>query len=68
MLIQVGSEEILLDDATTLAEKARADGVAVELKVWDGLWHVWHAFGNLIPESRRAFEEIGQFIFLSIPR
>lgn len=68
MLIQVGSEEILLDDATTLAEKARADGVAVELKVWDGLWHVWHAFGNLVPESRRAFEEIGQFIFLSIPR
>jgi acetyl esterase/lipase len=62
MLIQVGSEEILLDDAHMLAEKARADGVNVELKVWDGLWHVWHALGSLIPESRMANEEIKRFI------
>jgi epsilon-lactone hydrolase len=62
LLIQVGSEEILLDDARLLAEKAKADGVDVTLKVWDGLWHVWHALGNLIPESRQAFEEIGGFI------
>jgi epsilon-lactone hydrolase len=62
LLIQVGSEEILLDDAITLAEKAKAAGVDVTFKVWAGLWHVWHALGNLIPENRQAFEEIGTFL------
>jgi epsilon-lactone hydrolase len=62
LLIQVGSEEILLDDARMLAEKAKAAGVDVTLKVWSGLFHVWPALGNLIPESRQAFEEMGQFL------
>ncbi|PKN91983.1 MAG: alpha/beta hydrolase [Chloroflexi bacterium HGW-Chloroflexi-6] len=62
MLIQVGSDEILLDDARLLAEKARADGVTVELRVWDGMWHVWHALADLTPESRAAFDEIAQFV------
>jgi len=62
LLIQVGSDEILLDDSLALATKARADGVDVMLKVWDGLWHVWPALGSLIPESGLAFEELGEFI------
>lgn len=62
LLIQAGSDEILLDDARWLAEKARADGVDVTLSVWEGLWHAWHALGRLIPESRQAFEEIDAFL------
>ncbi|MCX6065942.1 MAG: alpha/beta hydrolase, partial [Chloroflexi bacterium] len=62
LLIQVGSEEILLDDARMVAEKASAAGVEVTLKVWDDLWHVWPALGELLPESRQSFEEIRQFI------
>ena len=62
MLIQVGSQEILLDDAHMLARKARAGGVFVKLEIWNGLWHVWHVLGDLIPESRQAFDEISQFI------
>jgi acetyl esterase/lipase len=62
LLIQVGSEEVLLDDSVTLAEKAKADGVDVTLKVWDGLWHVWPALGDLIPESRAAFNEMNEFL------
>jgi epsilon-lactone hydrolase len=62
LLIQVGSEEILLDDALMVAEKAQADGVAVTLQVWASLWHVWHALGDLLPENRRAFAEIRQFV------
>lgn len=61
MLIQVGSEEILLDDSITLAEKARTANVEVNLKVWKGMWHVWHIIGDIIPESRMAIEEIGAF-------
>lgn len=62
LLIQVGSEEILLDDSIMLAEKARTDGVDVTLKVWDGMWHVWQALGDLIPENKKTFEEIGEFV------
>jgi epsilon-lactone hydrolase len=58
LLIQAGSEEILLDDALTLAKKAQVAGVDVTLSIWQGLWHVWPALGDLIPESRAAFEEI----------
>jgi len=62
LLIQVGGDEILLDDSLLLAEKAGADGVDVTLKIWDEMWHVWQALGDLIPESRAAFEEMGQFV------
>lgn len=62
LLIQVGSEEILLDDSILLAEKAKSAGVDVTLKIWDGMWHVWQALGDLIPENKRTFEEIGQFV------
>jgi len=62
LLIQVGSEEILLDDSILLAEKAKFAGVDVTLKIWDGMWHVWQALGDLIPENKKTFEEIGQFV------
>jgi acetyl esterase/lipase len=62
MLIQVGSEEILLDDATTVADRAKAASVDVTLKIWPGMWHVWHATGTWLPEARDALAEIGQFV------
>lgn len=62
LLIQVGSDEVLLDDARMLAEKAKAAGVDATLNIWDEMWHVWQALGELIPESKRAFEEVGQFL------
>jgi epsilon-lactone hydrolase len=62
LLIQVGSDEILLGDSILLVERAKADGAQVELKIWDGMFHVWHVLGDLIPESKMAFEEIGQFV------
>lgn len=63
MLIQVGEHEILRSDSSRLAENARQAGVDVTLEVWDGMWHVWHAFAGLVPESQRAIERIGSFIY-----
>ena len=62
LLIQVGSEEVLLDDALKVAEKAKSAGVEVTLKVWPGMWHVWHATGPWLPESREALEEVVKFV------
>ena len=62
LLIQVGTREILLDDATRVAERARAAKVDVELETWDGLIHVWQLFGPNVPEAVQAVNKIGEFI------
>jgi len=61
-LIQVGEQEVLLDDARVVAEKAGSAGVDVTLSVFEGMWHVWHTLGTMLPEGRQAFEEIRRFI------
>jgi acetyl esterase/lipase len=62
MLIQVGDDEILLDDSTRLAEKLEAAGIDVEIEVWPEMWHVFQMFVGKMPESRRAIEKIGAYI------
>ncbi|MFM8408864.1 MAG: alpha/beta hydrolase [Alphaproteobacteria bacterium] len=62
LLVQVGTAEVLLDDATRLAERARAAGVDVTLEVWDDMVHVWQAFAAILPEARDAIERIGAFV------
>jgi len=62
LLIQVGTAEILLDDAIRLAERAKAVGVDVTLDIWPDMVHVWQAFAIVAPESREAIEKIGGFI------
>lgn len=62
LLIQVGSEEVLLDDAKELAKKSKSAGVDVTISIYGGMWHVWQTMGELLPESRAAFEEISEFV------
>lgn len=61
-LIQVGSDEILRDDAVRMSERLRAAGCHVELEVWPRLPHVWHLFAPLLPEAGQAIERIGRFV------
>jgi acetyl esterase/lipase len=62
LLIQVGSDELILSDSTGLAERAQAAGVLVTLQVWQDMQHEWHFAAGLIPESRQAVDAIGAFI------
>lgn len=62
LLIQVGSEEILLDDAVQLAERIQAKGGAVDCQVYQGMWHNFQMFNRLITEAEDALEQIGQFV------
>ena len=59
--IQVGSQEILLGDASQLAQSARQAGVEVNLEVYDGMWHVFQAMADL-PEARQANQSMGGFL------
>jgi acetyl esterase/lipase len=61
LLIQVGSDEILLDDSRRFAQKAMEQGVTTTLHIWQGMWHVWHTLGDFMPESRQALDGIAQF-------
>jgi monoterpene epsilon-lactone hydrolase len=61
LLVQVGSEEVLLDDAVGLAEQARAAGVAATLEIWPDMIHVWHWFFPMLDEGQRAIEGAGAF-------
>ena len=62
LLIQVGSDEMLLDDSLRFAEKAREAGHPVELEVWERMIHVWHYLARYVPEGRQAIERIGRFV------
>jgi len=62
LLLQVGSAEVLLDDSTRVAEHARSAGVDVTLKVWEDMFHVWHAFADMLPEGMQATQELADFL------
>ncbi|MDE2419901.1 MAG: alpha/beta hydrolase [Gammaproteobacteria bacterium] len=62
MLIQVGTEEVLLDDALQLAKRAERSGIAVDCHVYDGMWHNFQMFNALLKTSDQALDEIAQFI------
>ena len=62
LLIQAGSHEILLDDATRLAAHAAAADVRVTLEVTPGVPHVFQAFAALLDEAGAALNSAGAFI------
>jgi epsilon-lactone hydrolase len=61
-LIQVGSDEVLCDDAARIAERMRAAGCEVALEIWPRMPHVWQLFAEVMPEARRAIADIGRFV------
>ena len=62
LLVHVGDDEVLLDDATGLAKQARAAGVDVSLEVWPKMIHVWHWFFPMLDEGQAAVDKIGDFV------
>jgi acetyl esterase/lipase len=62
LLIQVGTAETLLDDASRLAERARKAGVNVTYDPWEGMIHVWQLFAPMLDEGKQAIDKLGAFI------
>jgi epsilon-lactone hydrolase len=62
LLIQAGTYEILLDDATRLATRAAADEVDVTLEITAGATHVFQTYWTEIDEGRDALINAGAFI------
>ena len=53
----LGDAEVLLDDATRLAERAGVQGCEVTLEVWDGMPHVFQVKAPQSPETVTAFHD-----------
>ena len=61
MLIQVGTDEMLLSDSEIVAAKARSAGVRVRFTKYPGMFHVFQMAGTLMDESIRAWAEVKRF-------
>jgi epsilon-lactone hydrolase len=62
LLIQVGSAETLLADATRFAAAAGAADVPVALEIWPHMIHAWHLWNAHLEAGRRALANAGAFI------
>ncbi|MBS0393746.1 MAG: alpha/beta hydrolase [Proteobacteria bacterium] len=60
LLFQVGAIEMLSDEAARAAARAHAEGVEVELEVWERMAHVFHALP--LPQARGALDHAARFI------
>ncbi|SAK83449.1 alpha/beta hydrolase domain-containing protein [Caballeronia catudaia] len=62
LLIHVGDTELLLDDSTRVATKARAAGVRVDVEIWRKVPHIFQIWAPFMPEARDALTHAAAFI------
>lgn len=60
--VQVGSNELLLDDSVRYAQLAASKGVEVRLDIFDGMYHVFQRDVGTLKTSRTALEISTQFV------
>lgn len=61
MLIQVGDQEILLDDSLRLAKRAQSQGAACQLEVYENRWHVFHLQSAFLKSAETALKRMAAF-------
>lgn len=62
LLIHAGEREMLRDDSMRFADKARAAGTAVTLRLWPVVPHAWQIAGDALPEARLSLTEAADFL------
>jgi acetyl esterase/lipase len=67
IMIQVGTEELLLSDSQSLKKILERDGCVHEYFEWKGMYHVFHIDVNM-PETIEAFKQIGYFLEKYLPK
>jgi len=60
--IQVGTNEVLLNDSLDFEKIQKAKGAQITLDVYPHMFHVWQFAWRYVPESRKAIQQIHQFI------
>jgi acetyl esterase/lipase len=67
LLIQLATAEILLDQGRSLAERARAAGVEVEVDEWDEMFHDFQLLAEMLDEGAAALDAISRFLRTRLP-
>jgi Esterase/lipase len=62
LLIHAAEYDVFSGDAELLYERASESGVAVEIKHWNEMWHIFHMQDTFVPESKTAVEELCCFL------
>ena len=62
LAIYASQHELLLDDSSRLAERARAAGVSVHFVTEPRMPHVWPVFVRLLPEARATVDDVARFV------
>lgn len=61
-LVQVGSDEILLDDSTRLAARCWDVGTDLTLQEFEGYWHDFQSHAGILEAATQAINNIATFI------
>jgi monoterpene epsilon-lactone hydrolase len=67
LLLIAGEDEVLRDDAIAFAEKARAAGTAVSLRIEPGMVHCYPLLAPLFPEAETAVAQVSAFLHKHLP-
>jgi epsilon-lactone hydrolase len=62
VLIQVGTEEVLLADSLSFASRASLAGLEISMQVWPEMPHSWPMFHPIIRAGLSAIDEAGQWM------
>jgi monoterpene epsilon-lactone hydrolase len=60
-MITTGTRDLLQSQAVRLARVLNEAGVSVDLRVWEGLWHVFE-FDDRLPEATQSLNQISYFL------
>ena len=61
LLIHVGTDEILFEEAIQFTENARQANIEVVIETWEGLFHGYHII-PFLPETKTSLEHIAKYI------
>jgi acetyl esterase/lipase len=64
-IVTTGSRDLLLSQCLRLARKMRSAGVSCDLRVHEGMWHVFEFYP--IPEAEQSLREVAEFILAQRP-
>ncbi len=57
-----GENEVLVDDANRIYQRATQANVKAEIKIWPRMPHAFTSIANFIPEGREAIQDIANFL------
>ena len=60
--IQVGEDEILLDDSLRCGERIESEGGIIQVHSWEGMTHVFPSSIALLHAAKEALDDIGDFL------